>query len=76
MDLLLHWFRFYNDRRYSWRFKLANFIMDDALRTKLESQCMTKLSGFRYINAKTENEKIMQQWAEDALDYLAEILEA
>ena len=75
MNLLLYWLDFLKDPKYSFKFKIANIIMDDLLRTNLESSCVVKLNSYKLINANTEEEKIMQKWAEDVLEYIVEIFE-
>lgn len=35
------WLEFFKDKRFSWDFKIANFIMRDSLRNYLAVDCMT-----------------------------------
>ena len=34
------WFKFFKDKRFSWDFKIANFIMKDYLRNYLSIDCI------------------------------------
>jgi len=38
------WLEFFTDKRFGWRFKLANFIMGDYLRNYLAAGCLLRLS--------------------------------
>lgn len=35
------WLEFFKDKRFSWDFKIANFIMGDSLRNYLAVDCAT-----------------------------------
>lgn len=69
------WFDFFKDKRFSFRFKLANLIMNDYLRNYLAVGCLAKLGNFKHIEPKTLNEKTMCKWAESAYDTVVEIFE-
>lgn len=47
-------------RKYSWRFKLANFIMGGNLRMYLVFGIMSHIALIQSIDAETKNEKRMQ----------------
>lgn len=50
------WLEFFKDKRFSWDFKIANFIMGDSLRNYLAVDCAT-LKGIRKSNDCTDYSK-------------------
>ena len=47
------WIEFFTDKRFGWRFKIANFIMGDYLRNYLAVGCLCELDNS--INMETNN---------------------
>ena len=70
------WFDFFRDKRFSLRFKLANFIMNDYLRNYLAVGCMCPLTnGLENIEAETWNEEYLQWQMQRVYDTIKEIFE-
>lgn len=47
------WIEFFADKRFGWRFKIANFIMGDCLRNCLSARCLCELDNS--INMEIDN---------------------
>lgn len=47
------WIEFFTDKRFGWRFKIANFIMGDYLRNYLTVGCLCELDNS--INMEIDN---------------------
>lgn len=47
------WIEFFTDKRFGWRFKIANFIMGDYLRNYLSVSCLCELDNS--INMEIDN---------------------
>lgn len=47
------WIEFFTDKRFGWRFKIANFIMDDYLGNYLTVGCLCELDNS--INMEIDN---------------------
>lgn len=68
------WIEFFRDKRFSWRFKLANFIMNDYLRNYLAVGCMLPLDKIVNLEATTGYEKQMQKWAKQARESVVDVM--
>lgn len=55
-----YWIEFFGNKEYSARFKLANFIMGDALRKYLEQGCLHNIAAVEKMDAKTTTEIYMK----------------
>lgn len=58
-----YWLEFFADKRFGWRFKLANFIMGDYLRNYLAAGCLHRLG---HIVDLCTDEPLMKHIKRDA----------
>lgn len=76
MENILFWFDFFRDKRFSFRFKLANLIMNDYLRNYLAVGCLMPLeNNLKYMEPETYNERYMLRNTEKAYNTIKEIFE-
>ena len=74
MENILFWIEFFKDDRFSFRFKLANLIMNDYLRNYLAVGCLVPLSNaLEYVEPETFDEKYMHNKMQKAYDTIKEI---
>ena len=74
MKNILFWIDFFKDRKFSFRFKLANLIMNDYLRNYLAVGCLIPLeNSLKYIEPETYNEKYILKKMTDVYDTINEI---
>lgn len=66
---------YFADSRLSLRFKIANFIMKDALRNYLAVGCLANLINIRESKAETLTEELMQNLAAKAEQSVRDIME-
>lgn len=71
---LSDWWEFFTDKRFGWRFKIANFIMDDYLRNYLAVGGLCNLGNILDIEAKTTHEVLMQRYAEKARKSIVDVM--
>lgn len=72
---LFDWLEFFTDKRFGWRFKLANLIMNDYLRNYLAVGGLGNLSNILDIKARTVHEERMLLYAEKARKSIIEVME-
>lgn len=72
---LFDWLDFFADKRFGWRFKLANLIMNDYLRNYLAVGGLGNLSNILGIKARTDHEERMLLYAEKARKSIIEVME-
>ena len=76
MSNILFWFDFFKSKNFSWRFKLANLIMNDHLRNYLAVGCLVPLeNAIKYTMAETDNEVYLMKKIERVVDTIMEIFE-
>lgn len=61
-------------RKYSWRFKLADFIMGGNLSAYLIFGCLLNIAGIEDMDAETEKEKRMQHLTTRVRSYIEDIM--
>lgn len=71
---LSDWFEFFGDRRFGWRFKLANLIMNDYLRNYLAVGGLVNLGNIMDLKADTVHEMLMQRYAEKARKSIIDVM--
>lgn len=69
------WINFFTDKRFGWRFKIANFIMGDYLRNYLSVSCLCELDNS--INMEIDNPaaKYIQKRLGKAREAIIDIME-
>ena len=69
------WIEFFTDKRFGWRFKIANFIMCDYLRNYLSVSCLCELDNS--INMEVDNPaaKYIQKRLGKAREAIIDIME-
>lgn len=72
---LSDWIEFFTDKRFGWRFKLANLIMNDYLRNYLAVGGLVNLGNIMDLKADTVRERRMQRYAEKARKSIIEVME-
>lgn len=69
------WLEFFADKRFGWRFKLANFIMNDYLRNYLAVGGLTNLDNIIDIGAETVLDLLVIQYANKARKAITDVME-
>lgn len=72
---LSDWIEFFTDKRFGWRFKIANFIMNDYLRNYLAVGGLVNLGNIMDLKADTVRERRMQRYAEKARKSITSMME-
>lgn len=72
---LSDWLEFFGDKRFGWRFKIANFIMNDYLRNYLAVGGLCNLNNLLNIRAETVREKRMHDYALKARKSIVDVIE-
>ena len=72
---LSDWIEFFADKRFGWRFKLANFIMNDYLRNYLAVGGLCNLGAILQLEAETAHEKMMHRRAKSAYKSITDVME-
>lgn len=72
---LSDWLEFFADKRFGWRFKLANFIMNDYLRNYLAVGGLCNLGNILNIPPNTMREELIHRYAEKARKSIVEVME-
>ena len=72
---LSDWLEFFADKRFGWRFKIANFIMNDYLRNYLAVGGLCNLSNALDIGAETVREDRMHYYIRKARDSIIDVME-
>lgn len=72
---LSYWIEFFADKRFGWRFKLANLIMNDYLRNYLAVGGLVNLGNIMDLKADTVRERLMKRYAEKARKSIIEVME-
>lgn len=69
------WIEFFTDKRFGWRFKIANFIMGDYLRNYLAVGCLCELDNS--INMEIDNPaaKYIQKRLDKVRETIIDIME-
>lgn len=69
------WWEFFIDKRFGWRFKFANLIMNDYLRNYLAVGGLVNLGNILDIEARTVHEELMHRYAEKARKSIVDVME-
>lgn len=69
------WLEFFADKRFGWRFKIANFIMGDYLRNHLAVGCLTNLSHIENFQTDDNIIKVLQKRAAKAKKAVIDVME-
>lgn len=69
------WIEFFLDKRFGWRFKLANWIMNDYLRNYLTVGCLVNLSHIEDFHTDDKAIKALQKYATKARQSIVEVME-
>ena len=69
------WLEFFADKRFGWRFKLANFIMGDYLRNYLAVGCLSRLSYIIELTYDDPKMKHIKKGAEKARKSVVDVME-
>ena len=72
---LSDWLEFFSDKRFGWRFKIANFIMNDYLRNYLAVGGLCNICNILDVSAETVREKLMHRYAEKARNSIIDVME-
>lgn len=72
---LSDWWEFFTDKRFGWRFKIANFIMNDYLRNYLAVGGLCNVCNILDFKAETTQERLMQRYAEKARNSIIDVME-
>lgn len=72
---LSDWLEFFADKRFGWRFKLANFIMNDYLRNYLAVGGLTNLDNIIDVGAETVRDLLVIQYANKARKAITDVME-
>lgn len=69
------WLEFFADKRFGWRFKIANFIMGDYLRNYLACGCLGNLDSIINIESTDSVVVYIQKRARRARKSVIEVME-
>ena len=72
---MLFWLEFFTDKRFGWRFKIANFIMGDYLRNYLAVGGIGNLCKVLDIKVETVGERLMHRYAERAMKSIIDVMD-
>lgn len=70
-----YWLEFFTDKRFGWRFKLANFIMGDYLRNYLAAGCLLRLAHIVELCSEEPMMKHIKSDAEKARKSVVDVME-
>lgn len=69
------WIEFFADKRFGWRFKIANFIMGDYLRNRLSVGCLIPLDHIIDLTFEDPVLRFCKKQAEKASRSVIEVME-
>lgn len=69
------WIEFFADKRFGWRFKIANFIMGDYLRNYLAVGCLCSLSDIIDLESDDPLMRFAKKLAKRAKKSVTEVME-
>ena len=72
---LFDWLEFFSDKRFGWRFKFANLIMNDYLRNYLAVGGLMNLDNIIDIGAETVLDLLVIQYANNARKAITDVME-
>lgn len=69
------WWEFFTDKRFGWRFKIANLIMNDYLRNYLAVGGLVNLDNIIDAGVETVYDLLVVQYATKARKAITDVME-